>query len=203
LLASRGSIALFSDADLSTPFTELPKLVTPIEASEYDVVIGSRALDRTLIGTRQSWRREQGGKAVNLLVRARTGLRFYDTQCGFKAFRISVFRPLLEVARIERFGFDIELLYLAHRAGLRMLELPVRWDHCEGSKISPLRDGLRMLGEVQAIRRYAKAGDYDKGFTEARRLAAIATNRMPFARESSTPPDTDLSPELASPAGRI
>jgi hypothetical protein len=117
-----------------------------------DIAFGSRALDRSLIGIRQPWRREQAGRIFNLLVRFATGLPFWDTQCGFKAFRLEACRPILEAARIEGFAFDVELLYLAHRAGLRIREIPVRWNHAEGSKVSFLRDSLRMLREVIALR---------------------------------------------------
>jgi glycosyltransferase involved in cell wall biosynthesis len=152
LLNALAPIALFSDADLSTPISELPKIVEPIEAGAYDVVFGSRALDRKLIGKRQPWRREQGGKVFNAIVRLTTGLPFADTQCGFKAFRMEVVRPIIEQARIDGFGFDVELLYLARRAGLRLLERPVRWDHNEGSHVHIIRDSLRMLGEVVPLR---------------------------------------------------
>ena len=153
LLATQAPIALFSDADLSTPITEMPKIVEPIEAGNYDIVLGSRALDRSLIGHRQPWRREQGGKVFNALVRLTTGLPFSDTQCGFKAFRMEAARPILERAQIDGFGFDVELLFLAQRAGLRMLEVPVRWDHREGSKVHIVRDSLRMFTEVVNLRR--------------------------------------------------
>lgn len=153
LLAAQSAIALFSDADLSTPITELPKLVEPIEAGDYDLTLGSRALDRSLIGQRQPWRREQGGKIFNAVVRLATGLPFADTQCGFKAFRMEAARPIIELGRINGFGFDVELLFLAQRAELRMLEVPVRWDHHEGSKVHIVRDSLRMLQEVGSLRR--------------------------------------------------
>lgn len=161
LLAARCEVALFSDADLSTPITEAPKLVDPIVGGQFDVTFGSRALDRKLIGVHQSWRREQGGRVFNLAVRLATGLPFWDTQCGFKAFRMSVCRPLVEAATIDRFGFDVELLYLMFRAGLNLKEIPVRWDHNEGSKISLASDSLKMLGEVGLIRRQARRGVYD------------------------------------------
>jgi len=161
LLAARGEVALFSDADLSTPITEAPKLVEPIESGEFDVTFGSRALDRKLIGVHQPWRREQGGRFFNLVVRLATGLPFWDTQCGFKAFRMSVFRPIVEAATIDRFGFDVELLYLAHRAGLKMKEIPVRWDHNEGSKLSLAGDSFKALNEVALIRQQARRGVYD------------------------------------------
>src|SRR5215207_8986959 len=110
LLAASADIALFSDADLSTPIEELPKLVEPIRDGDYDLTFGSRALDRSLIGTHQPWRREQGGKVFNLVVRTLTGMPFWDTQCGFKAFRMSKFRPMLDLMQIDRFGFDVEFL---------------------------------------------------------------------------------------------
>lgn len=161
LLAARGEVALFSDADLSTPITEAPKLVEPIVSGQYDVTFGSRALDRELIGVHQPWRREQGGRIFNLVVRLATGLPFWDTQCGFKAFRMSVCRPLVEAATVDRFGFDVELLYLAFRAGLRLKEVPVRWDHNEGSKVNVLSDSFKMLNEVGLIRQQARRGVYD------------------------------------------
>ena len=152
LLAARTPIGLFTDADLSTPLEETPKLVEPLAHDEVDVAFGSRALDRSLIGQHQPWRREQGGRVFNLLVRSMTGLPFWDTQCGFKGFRLDRCGPILEAARIEGFAFDVELLYLAHRAGLRLREIPVRWNHAEGSKIQFVNDSLRMLREVVAIR---------------------------------------------------
>src|ERR1041385_4537266 len=153
LLAAQRSVGLFSDADLSTPLEETPKLIEPIANGEVDIAFGSRALDRSLIGIHQPWRREQAGRVFNLLVRVATGLPFWDTQCGFKAFRLDVCRPILEEARVEGFAFDVELLYLANRAGLRIREVPVRWNHAEGSKVSFFRDSLRMLREVITIRR--------------------------------------------------
>ena len=152
LLASTKPVGLFSDADLSTPIDETPKLIQPIAAGEVDIALGSRALDRRLIGHRQPWRREQGGRIFNLVVRLATGLPFWDTQCGFKAFRLDVCRPILEQAQTEGFGFDVELLYLAWRATLKMREIPVRWNHYEGSKVDFFHDSLRMLGEVIALR---------------------------------------------------
>lgn len=153
LLAAQRRIGLFSDADFSTPVEEAPKLIEPIASGELDVAFGSRALDRSLIGHRQPWRREQGGRVFNLIVRLATGLPFWDTQCGFKAFRLEAFRPILERAETDGFGFDVELLYLARKANLRMREIPVRWNHYEGSKVSFARDSVRMLREVAALRK--------------------------------------------------
>lgn len=155
LAAASRPVALFSDADLSTPVDEAPKLLQPIFYGEADVTIGSRALNRRLIGNRQAWHREQAGRVFNLLVRLGTGLPFWDTQCGFKAFRLDAIRPVLAAATSDGFGFDVELLYLAQRANLRTLEIPVRWNHCEGSKVHMVHDSFQMLQEVVALRRRA------------------------------------------------
>jgi dolichyl-phosphate beta-glucosyltransferase len=169
LLAARAPIALFTDADLSTPVTEVPTLLDPIARGERDLTFGSRALDRTLIGVHQPWLRETGGRVFNLCARAITGLPFWDTQCGFKAFRMDVCRPILEASTVDRFGFDVELLFVAHRAGLRLQEIPVRWDHCEGSTVNVGRDSLRMLDEIRRIRLQSAAGAYDQA------IAAVQT----------------------------
>ena len=173
LLAAGANIALFSDADLSTPITETPRLVDPIRNNECDLAFGSRALDRSLIGTHQPWRREQGGRVFNLIVRAATGLPYWDTQCGFKAFRLDVCRPLIEATQIERFGFDVELIYLAHLAGLRLRELPVRWNHDAASKVAVMRDSFRMVDEVRRIRRGVARGVYREAMNAARASALV------------------------------
>ncbi|MEP6603687.1 MAG: dolichyl-phosphate beta-glucosyltransferase [Spartobacteria bacterium] len=152
LLAAKRPIALFCDADLSTPLEEIPKLIEPIANGDVDLAFGSRALDRSLIGHHQPWRREQGGRVFNLMVRLGSGLPFWDTQCGFKAFRLDVCRPILEAARSDGFAFDVELLYLVHRAGLRLREIPVRWNHVDGSKMDLVRDSLKMMREVLTLR---------------------------------------------------
>lgn len=162
LLETKADIALFSDADLSTPIEELPKLIKPIENMEFDVTFGSRALDRTLIGTHQPWSREQGGRIFNLVVRIQTGLPFWDTQCGFKAFNMQRFRSLLPLMKIDRFGFDVEFLYVANLHYLRLKEIPVRWNHDERTKVSVLRDSMRMFNEVRLIRQNAKHGVYEE-----------------------------------------
>ena len=173
LLAAQSNIALFSDADLSTPITEAPKLVDLIRNGECDLAFGSRALDRRLIGVHQPWRREQGGRVFNLIVRLATGLPFWDTQCGFKAFRMSVCRPLIEAAQIDRFGFDVELIYLSHLAQLRLREIPVRWNDDPASKVGVMRDSWRMVDEVRRIRRAANAGDYSEAISAARTAAMV------------------------------
>jgi dolichyl-phosphate beta-glucosyltransferase len=193
LLAARNTVAAFFDADLSMPITETPKLVEPIRSGQYDVVFGSRALDRRLIGTHQPWAREQSGRVFNFVMRRLTGLPFKDTQCGFKAFRMDVCRPVVEGALIDRFGFDVELLFIAHRAGLRMLEYPVRWDDVAGGSVS-FKTGLQGFAELNEVRRNAARGLYREAVARAREAADRVKNRR---RLDAAGVETDVSPELA------
>jgi glycosyltransferase involved in cell wall biosynthesis len=194
LLAARHTVAAFFDADLSMPVTETPKLVEPIRSGQYDVVFGSRALDRRLIGTHQPWAREQSGRVFNLMMRMLTGLPFKDTQCGFKAFRMDVCRHVVEGALIDRFGFDVELLFIAHRARLKMLEYPIRWDDVEGGSVS-LLNGLQGFGELRQVRRNAARGLYDVAIERAREAAERVRNRRRLVADAEV--ETDVSPELA------
>jgi glycosyltransferase involved in cell wall biosynthesis len=194
LLAARHTVAAFFDADLSMPVTETPKLVEPLRSGQYDVVFGSRALDRRLIGTHQPWTREQSGRFFNLVMRMLTGLPFKDTQCGFKAFRMDVCRPVVEGALIDRFGFDVELLFIAHRAGLKMLEYPVRWDDVAGGSVS-FKAGLQGFAELNVVRRNAARGLYDAAIERARESAERVRTRRRLVDDAEV--ETDVSRELA------
>ena len=160
MLEARGQIALFTDADLSTPIEEADKLLAAIRDNGYDAAIGSRALDRSLIEVHQSAFREQAGAFFNRLVRGITGLAISDTQCGFKAFRRERTRIIFEQQRIESFGFDPEILFLAQRHGLRVAEIPVRWSHDSATKVHVIQDGMRMFLELGVIRWNALRGFY-------------------------------------------
>jgi dolichyl-phosphate beta-glucosyltransferase len=160
MLEARGEIALFTDADLSTPIEEADKLLAALRESGFDAAIGSRALDRSLIEVHQSAFREWAGTLFNRLVRRITGIEFSDTQCGFKAFRRERTRIIFEQQRIERFGFDPEILYLAKRHGLRVAEIPVRWSHDAGTKVNVVEDGIRMFLELPVIRWNSLRGSY-------------------------------------------
>jgi glycosyltransferase involved in cell wall biosynthesis len=160
-----GDIVLFSDADFSSPITEAPKLLNPIAEGRADVAFGSRALNPELIGIHQPRMREIGGAVFNLCMRTITGLKFKDTQCGFKAFRRSAALPVFSVQRVERFGFDPEVLYIAKKRGNRLLEVPVKWNHCEGgelqSKLNYVRDSINMFMDLIRIRLNDVLGRYD------------------------------------------
>lgn len=151
MLEARGRIALFTDADLSAPIEEFSKLLAAIDAGN-DVAIGSRAIDRSLIFVHQSRLRELAGIIFNGFVRLFTGLPFLDTQCGFKAFVTERCRIVFEQQRIERFGFDPEVLFLAKRHGLRAAEIPVRWAHDPATKVYVVRDSVIMFADLIYIR---------------------------------------------------
>ena len=161
MLEARGRIALFTDADLSSPIEESRKLFGALDAGN-DVAIGSRALDRSLIVVRQSRFREIAGMIFNGFVRVITGLPFHDTQCGFKAFVREKTRIVFEQQRIERFGFDPEILFIAKRHGLRTVEVPVRWAHDDATKVHVFRDSLLMFGDLIVIRWNELVGRYPK-----------------------------------------
>jgi dolichyl-phosphate beta-glucosyltransferase len=157
---AHGRIALFTDADLSAPIEEADKLIAALE--HFDVAIGSRAVNRSLITVHQSPLREFAGILFNKIVRVILRLPFVDTQCGFKAFLREPCRIIFEQQRIERFGFDPELLYLARHHGLRAVEIPVRWGHSPATKVSMLRDSMQMFADVFRIRWNALVGRYPR-----------------------------------------
>jgi glycosyltransferase involved in cell wall biosynthesis len=174
MLAARGRVALFTDADLSAPIEELEKLFAAIGEGN-DVAIGSRAIDRTLIKVHQSRFREVAGMIFNAFVKLVTGLSFQDTQCGFKAFRRERSRIIFEQQRVERFGFDPEILFLARRHGLRSVEVPVRWAHDEATRVRVLRDSLQMFAELLYIRWDWLLGRYPKDSTASETAADQAS----------------------------
>jgi glycosyltransferase involved in cell wall biosynthesis len=152
VLASTGEFVLFSDADLSAPIEELPRLLDAAADQRADVVIGSRAIDRSLIGKHQPRFRESGGILFNVMVRLLLGLNIQDTQCGFKLFRRERVVEIFRQQTTPGFGFDPEVLFLAARRNLKIAEIPVRWNHAEGSKIRFLRDGVKMFLDLVRIR---------------------------------------------------
>ena len=160
MLEARGDWVLFSDAYLSAPIEELAKLAAAAAANDAAVAVGSRALDRSLIEIHQSIFREYAGRVFNLLMRLLTGLSLWDTQCGFKLFRRDAAREIFRRQRIERFGFDAEVLFIARLLKFKMVEVPVRWSHSEGTKVSMMGDSLNMFLDLFRIRRNQLLGKY-------------------------------------------
>jgi glycosyltransferase involved in cell wall biosynthesis len=152
MLKAQGEWVLFTDSDLSAPIDELDKLRAAASERNAEVAIGSRAVDRSLIAVHQSFFRETAGRIFNLLMRVLTGLQFHDTQCGFKLFSARAARETFRRQRIERWGFDVEVLFIARRLGFKTVEVPVRWSHSEGTKINMFSDSANMFLDLVRVR---------------------------------------------------
>ena len=161
ILNARARVVIFSDADLSSPIEELPKLLKPLKEGA-DIAIGSRWLQSNLQTQRQPLHRQLFGRIFNLLLRTTLGLQFKDTQCGFKAFTAEAAQTIFPLQHIERWGFDPEILFLARKFGFKVREVPIAWGHSGGTRINPLVDGSRMFMEMLRIRWYDLAGKYDR-----------------------------------------
>ncbi len=180
VLEARGEYVLFTDADLSAPIDQTGMLIAALESTGADAAIGSRALQRELIGVHQPLFRELGGICFNVAVRLFTGLKLRDTQCGLKLFRREPTRLAFEHMKAERFGFDPELLFLIERCGGRILEIPVRWDNDPATKFNVLRDAVRSFREVAEVRWRAITGQYP-----ARQRQRVAAAEAAHVRHGS------------------
>ena len=159
MLEAKGEWALFTDADLSTPIGEVEKLWSAAERDGAQVAVGSRAVDRSLVGVHQPVLREAMGRVFNAAMRLVTGLAFRDTQCGFKLFRTAAGRDVFSRQQLDGFGFDVEVLFIARQRGLRSVEVPVRWDNVEGTKVS-LMLGFAAFVDLLKVRRNGLEGKY-------------------------------------------
>jgi dolichyl-phosphate beta-glucosyltransferase len=151
VFATRGELALFSDADLSTPIEELAKLEAKA-AEGFDVVVASRVVAGARILTPQPTRRRLSGLVFRALVRGLGLSSLHDTQCGFKLLRRAAVEPILRAIETKGFAFDVELLARAERAGLRVAEVPVDWRDSRGSKVRLFPDALRMASDLIRMR---------------------------------------------------
>lgn len=152
MLDAAGDWVLYTDADLSAPIEEMDVLERAAREQNAVVVIGSRALDRSLVSVHQSAFREYSGRMFNLIMRAATGLPFRDTQCGFKLFRQDAARQIFARQRQDGFSFDVEDLVIAAKLGLKAVEAPVRWANAEGTKVR-LWQGVSSFLDLLKIRR--------------------------------------------------
>ena len=151
VLESQGDWILMTDADLSTPLSELPRFFAAL-ADGFDLAVGSRQLPGARIGRRQPWLRQSAGLLFGFILRRIVPVGVVDTQCGFKLFRGEPGRNLFRRLSVKGFCFDLELLALARRAGLQITEIPVTWSNAEGSKVSLLWDLPGVIWEVLQIR---------------------------------------------------
>jgi len=185
LLQASGDVVMFTDADLSAPMEEAERLMAAI-AEGADVAIGSRWMDRARQTLHQPLYRRFFGRCFNWVTRTVMGLPFKDTQCGFKAFRRPAAQVIFRLQRIERWGFDPEILFIARKLGYNIREVAVTWGHDDRSRMSYLRDGMKMLEEIAAIRINSIVGRYDRD------IAAL--------KDTSTMVTAPVKPEKASPS---
>jgi glycosyltransferase involved in cell wall biosynthesis len=178
VLNARGRIVLFSDADLSSPIEEAKKLFQALEDGA-DIAIGSRWLRAETQTQRQPLHRQLFGRIFNIMLRTTLGLQFADTQCGFKAFKRSAAQTIFPLQRIERWGFDPEILFLARKFGFKVREVPVAWGHSGGTRINPLVDGSKMFTEMFRVRWNDVSGKYDAAPIASPAVKPVPTGRVP------------------------
>ena len=166
VLAASGRWVLLTDADLSTPIEEHAKFAAAARELDLDIAIGSRALPDSRVEVHQSRLRELMGKTFNRMIRVTTGLPFHDTQCGFKLLDRERCRPVFERMVVDGFAFDVELLFVCARFGLRVREIPVVWRNAPGSKVGILADPARMMGDLVRIRWRFRRGLYNPAVSE-------------------------------------
>jgi glycosyltransferase involved in cell wall biosynthesis len=171
LLQALGEVVMFTDADLSAPMDEAERLFAAIAAGA-DIAIGSRWLEKGRQTHRQPLYRQFFGRCFNAVTRFVMGLHFADTLCGFKAFTRPAAQTVFQLQTIERWGFDPEILFIALKCGYRVEEVPVSWAHDERTRMSYLKDGMKMLEEIAIIRWNALLGRYNK-HTEPIRRATL------------------------------
>lgn len=184
ILQSVGETVLFTDADLSSPIEEAERLFAALEAGA-DVAIGSRWLDKQRQTIHQPLYRRFFGRCFNWVTRKVMGLPYKDTQCGFKAFKRDAAQVIFRLQTIERWGFDPELLFIARKLGYKIVEVPVTWGHDERSRISYLKDGMKMLEEMAQIRRNSLRGRYDEAIAAMKDTSTMIT--PPAARPEPLP----------------
>lgn len=177
LLQAVGETVLFTDADLSAPMEEADRLLAALAAGA-DVAIGSRWMERKRQTIEQPIYRRVFGRCFNWFTRTAMGLPFHDTQCGFKAFRREAAQVIFRLQTIERWGFDPEVLFIARKLQYKIAEVPVTWGHDERSRLSYLKDGLKMLEDMAVIRRNSVAGRYDRAIASLRNVETMVTPRV-------------------------
>ena len=177
LLQAAGDIVMFTDADLSSPMEEAERLMAAIDAGA-DVAIGSRWLDKQKQTVHQPLYRRFFGRCFNKVTRLVMGLPFKDTQCGFKAFKREAAQTIFRLQTIERWGFDPEILFIAQKLRYKIVEVPVTWGHDERSRISYLKDGMKMLEEMAEIRANSLRGRYDEAIAAMKDTSKMVTPQV-------------------------
>ena len=177
LLQAAGDVVMFTDADLSAPMEEATRLLAALDAGA-DVAIGSRWMEKARQTIHQPLYRQFFGRCFNAITRGVMGLPFKDTQCGFKAFKRPAAQVIFRLQRIERWGFDPEILFIARKLKYAVVEVPVTWGHDERSRMSYLKDGMKMLEEMAVIRYNSVAGRYDRDIAAMKDTSGMVTAQV-------------------------
>lgn len=172
MLAARGEVVLFADADQSTPIEQFDRL-NALVRNGYDVVVGSRAADGAEVSNK-SLGRKILSKGLNMVVTTGFGITVSDTQCGFKLFTAEAARNLFSTQVVDGFSFDLEVLYLAHKLGYRTAEAPVEWIDAPGSTVDPAKVSMQFMRDLVRIRANDFRGTYSRGLSSARAHATTA-----------------------------
>lgn len=159
MLAASGEYRFMCDADLSMPIEEVNRFLPP-SLTDFDVAVGSREV-RGAVRYDEPLHRHLGGRLINLAIRLLIVPQLQDTQCGFKCLRATVAEDLFRHQTLNGWSFDIELLFMAYRRGYRVVEVPIDWYYRAESKVSAVRDALRMVNDILRIRANARGGLYD------------------------------------------
>ncbi len=152
MLHAKGKYILFSDADLSTPIDEFDKLLQPIQDGSCDIAIASRAHKESDIRVPQPWYRTLMGQTFNIFVQLVAVRGIKDTQCGFKCFKRDVAMRIFPQQQLTGFGFDVEILYIARKAGYTIQEVPVAWINSPKSRVHVITDSALMFSDLWRIR---------------------------------------------------
>lgn len=160
MLEGRGEYLFICDADLAMPIEEVSKFLPPT-LSNYDVAIASREVAGA-VRHNEPWYRHLMGRVFNALVRLLAVPGIQDTQCGFKCLHREAARDIFTTQIVDGWAFDVEILYIARRRGYRIVEVPIHWYYGQGSRVSPIRDSIKMVMEVLRIRRHGRAGLYER-----------------------------------------
>ena len=158
MLDARGEYRFICDADLSMPIEEIAKFIPPV-LNDFDIAIGSREAPGAVRYNEPSYR-HLGGRGINFIIQMLILPGLNDTQCGFKCFRAETAEALFPLQRIMGWSFDIEILYLARRKNLRVKEIPIHWYFGPDSKVSAIRDAIRMIGDIFRIHYNVRRGLY-------------------------------------------
>lgn len=160
MIASKSEYTLFMDADIATPLSQIEKFLPYMKAG-LDVIIGTRKNGHSTVTIHQPWVRENMGKIFTSISRIILGVNVTDFTCGFKMFKFEAKQAIFKRARINRWGYDSEILFLAHKLGYNMIEKAVTWADQKNTKVNLIKDSINSFKELLEIRFRYFTGEYN------------------------------------------